>query len=57
VYFGVGCSEEKLEAHERMFVCVCVCVPVSPLHKSVPISVGNSAVGGWRSGRGQGAAM
>lgn len=27
-----------------------------PLYESVPLSVGNSAVGGWRSGWGQGAA-
>lgn len=41
----------------HMSICLCVCVSVSPLHKSVPLSMGNGAVGGWRSGWGQGAAV
>lgn len=47
-----------LTSIERKTVCVHACVPcLSPLHKSAPLSVGNCAVGGWRSGWGQGAAM
>lgn len=60
VYFGVGCIAERLKAYEcalslaRACVCVCVYLSSTRVHLS---SVGNSAVGGWRSGWGQGAAV
>lgn len=54
VYFGVGCIAESFR-HMSMCLCVCVCLHL-PSTRAL-LSVGNSAVGGCRSGWGQGAAV